>query len=90
MHHLGIGSDHTRKRMPALADEEKVSVVEPSAGDVLSTPPDRSGALLLRNQERGPGRWADPTKQTYVATQVGPMSRLMTKRRGRDSNPRSA
>ena len=29
MHHLGIGSAHARKRVMALADEERVSVVEP-------------------------------------------------------------
>jgi hypothetical protein len=57
MHHLGIGSAHARKRVMALADEERVSVVELATGEVLSTheiDPERS---CWRNQQREPGRW---------------------------------
>lgn len=57
MHHLGVGAAHARKRVIALADEEKVSVVELATGEVLSThriDPERS---YWRNQDREPGRW---------------------------------
>lgn len=37
MHHLGIGRAHARKRVLALVDAERVSVVELATGEVLST-----------------------------------------------------
>jgi transposase InsO family protein len=57
MHHLGIGSAHARKRVMALADEKKVSVVDLATGEVLSTHEIDPKRTYWRNQDREPGRW---------------------------------
>jgi hypothetical protein len=35
MHHLGIGRDHTGKRVLALADDTHITVIELHTGEVL-------------------------------------------------------
>ena len=59
MHHLGIGSAHARKRVMALAEEKKVSVVDLATGEVLSTHEIDPGRTYWRNQDREPGRWSN-------------------------------
>ena len=62
MHHLGIGAEHARKRVLAIADDTRVTVTDLATGEVLSThliQPDKS---YWRNQNKEPGRW--PSSQT--------------------------
>lgn len=57
MHHLGVGRANAGKRVLALGDETKVTVIELATGEVLSThriDPERS---YWRNRDREPGRW---------------------------------
>jgi len=57
MHHLGIGTTHTRKLVLALINTTTVTVIDLTTGEILSThniEPDRS---YWRNQQRTPGRW---------------------------------
>jgi transposase InsO family protein len=60
MHHLGIGTQHARKRVLAFADDHHVTVADLTTGEVLSThliDPDKT---YWRNQMREPGRWPSP------------------------------
>lgn len=62
MHHLGIGRDHTRKRVLALADDHHITVIELDTGQVLSTHLIQPNKSYWRNQQREPGRWPSSTK----------------------------
>jgi transposase InsO family protein len=57
MHHLGIGTTHARKRVLALADQHRVTVVELTTGEVLSIHLIEPDKAYWRNQNREPGRW---------------------------------
>jgi transposase InsO family protein len=57
MHHLGIGSEHARKRVLALADEHHITVIELHTGKVLSTHQIQPEKTYWRNQNKQPGRW---------------------------------
>jgi transposase InsO family protein len=62
MHHLGVGTEHARKRVLAFADEHQVTVADLATGEVLSTHlinPDKS---YWRNQNKEPGRWPSSRK----------------------------
>lgn len=62
MHHLGVGRANSGKRILALADKNKVTVIELATGEVLSAhqiDPERS---YWRNLEREPGRWPGSPK----------------------------
>ncbi len=57
MHHLGIGTQHARKRVLAFADHTHVTVADLATGEVLSVhliQPDNS---YWPNQNTKPGRW---------------------------------
>ena len=57
MHHLGVGYDHARKRVLALADDHHITVVELDSGEVLSTHLIEPEKSYWRNRQREPGRW---------------------------------
>ena len=57
MHHLGIGRDHTGKRVLALADDHQITVIELHTGEVLSTHLIEPNKSYWRNQQKEPGRW---------------------------------
>jgi transposase InsO family protein len=57
MHHLGIGVEHYRKRILAIADEHTITIVHLDTGEVIATnqiDPDRT---YWRNTMKAPGRW---------------------------------
>ena len=57
MHHLGIGTEHARKRVLAFANDHQITVTDLTTGEILSThliQPDKS---YWRNQNKEPGRW---------------------------------
>jgi transposase InsO family protein len=57
MHHLGIGAKHARKRVLALADDRRITVIELATGEVLSIHQIQPNETYWRNQNREPGRW---------------------------------
>lgn len=57
MHHLGIGTVHARKRVLALADDHKITVIELHSGEILSTHLIEPTKSYWRNQNKQPGRW---------------------------------
>lgn len=57
MHHLGVGTAHARKRVPAFADEHSITVAELTTGEVLSIHQIDPNKSYWRNQMRKPGRW---------------------------------
>ena len=57
MHHLGIGTEHARKRVLALADEHTITVLELHTGELLSTHDINPEKAYWRNTQRQPGRW---------------------------------
>jgi hypothetical protein len=59
MHHLGVGTEHARKRVLALADERHITVIELDTGEVLSTHLIQPEKTYWRNQNKEPGRWPD-------------------------------
>ena len=62
MHHLGVGTAHARTRVLAIADDDRITVIELATGEVLSThqiDPDRR---YWRNQNKEPGRWPGSQK----------------------------
>jgi transposase InsO family protein len=59
MHHLGVGTEHARKRVLALADERHITVIELDTGEVLSTHLIQPDKTYWRNQNKEPGRWPD-------------------------------
>jgi transposase InsO family protein len=62
MHHLGVGTEHARKRVLALADERHITVIELDTGEVLSTHLIQPEKTYWRNQNKQPGRWPSSTK----------------------------
>lgn len=89
MHHLGVGAPNT----PANASSHSpTTTTSPSptspparsSAATSSSPTKPTGATKTTSQAAGP----TPQAETYVPTQARPMSRLMTKRKGGDSNPR--
>jgi transposase InsO family protein len=60
MHHLGIGTEHARKRVLALADDHHITVIELHSGEVLSTHRIEPTKSYWRNQNKEPGRWPSP------------------------------
>ena len=91
MHHLGIGTTHARKRVLAFADDHHVTVAELATGEVLSTHLIEPRQDLLAQPKRRARPLAElPKTETYDATHVRHMSRLITQCRRRDSNPRHA
>ena len=63
MHHLGIGTEHARKRVLALADEHTITVIELHTGEILSTHLIEPDKTYWRNQTRAPGRWPSSQKR---------------------------
>ena len=57
LHHLGVGAAHARRRVLAVVDERKVTVVALETGEVLSTHRIEPAKTYWRNQRRDPGRW---------------------------------
>jgi len=55
MHHLGVGRASAGKRVLALAEETKVTVIELATGELLSTHEIDPGRSYWRNQQRPPG-----------------------------------
>jgi transposase InsO family protein len=68
MHHLGVGATHARKRVLAMVDDRKVTVIELHTGEVLSVHLIDPAKVYWRNTQRAPGRWP--------GAQEGPMSQL--------------
>jgi transposase InsO family protein len=65
MHHLGVGTEHARKRVLALADDHHVTVTDLATGEVLSTHQIRPRKSYWRNQNKEPGRWpGSPNRDT--------------------------
>jgi transposase InsO family protein len=56
MHHLGIGRQHSRKRVLALADDHQITVIELHTAEVLSTHSIEPNKSYWRNQNKEPGR----------------------------------
>ena len=79
MHHLGIGNAHARKRVLAIADDTTVTVIDLDTGEILSTHQIQPEQELLAQHTKSPGPMArSSSNETHVATQVRPMSRLIT------------
>jgi transposase InsO family protein len=57
MHHLGIGTPHAHKRVLALADEHRITVIDLETGEVLSVHLIEPAKAYWRNQNKEPGRW---------------------------------
>jgi transposase InsO family protein len=62
MHHLGVGTAHTGKRVLALADDHRITVIELDTGEVLSNHLIQPEKSYWRNQNREPGRWPSSPK----------------------------
>jgi transposase InsO family protein len=62
MHHLGIGTQHARERVLALADEHHITVTDLTTGEILSTHQIEPEKTYWRNQQREPGRWPSSPK----------------------------
>ena len=57
MHHLGIGTEHARRRVIALGDQATITVIDLITGEVLSTHLIEPNRTYWRNQNKEPGRW---------------------------------
>ena len=57
MHHLGIGTNHARKRVLAFADDHHITVADLTTGEVLSVHLIEPDKTYWRNQNKKPGRW---------------------------------
>jgi hypothetical protein len=57
MHHLGIGTEHARKRVLAFADDHHVTIADLATGEILSTHQIQPERNYWRNQNKEPGRW---------------------------------
>jgi transposase InsO family protein len=57
MHHLGIGTEHARKRVLAFADDRHITVADLTTGEVLSVHLIEPDKTYWRNQNKKPGRW---------------------------------
>ena len=62
MHHLGIGAEHARKRVLALADDHHITVADLTTGELLSTHHIEPHKTYWRNQNKEPGRWPSSSK----------------------------
>ncbi len=62
MHHLAIGTKHTRKRVLAFADDHHLTVAELTTGEVLSAHLIEPDKTYWRNQNNEPGRWPSSPK----------------------------
>ena len=62
MHHLGIGAAHKHKRVLALADDHKITVILLDTGEVIATNLIQPDKTYWRNQNKEPGRWPSPNK----------------------------
>ena len=63
MHHLGIGAEHARKRVLALADDTHITVADLTTGELLSThhiEPHKT--YLVVEHEYPPARWPSSSK----------------------------
>jgi transposase InsO family protein len=63
MHHLGVGTEHARKRVLALADDYQITVIELHTAEVLSTHQIEPNKTYWRNQQKEPGRWPSSQKR---------------------------
>jgi transposase InsO family protein len=61
MHHLGIGRNHSGKRVLALAGNTEITVIELHTGEILSTHLIQPDKGYWRNQQKEPGRWPSST-----------------------------
>jgi transposase InsO family protein len=61
MHHLGIGTEHARKRVLAFADDTQVTVADLTTGELLSTHLIDPTKSYWRNQNKQPSRWPSPS-----------------------------
>ena len=57
MHHLGVGTEHARKRVLAIADDRQVTVADLATGEVLSAHDINPNRVYWPNKNRKPGRW---------------------------------
>ena len=57
MHHLGIGTEHARRRVLAFTDDHQVTVADLITGEVLSANLIEPTKTYWRNQNKEPGRW---------------------------------
>jgi transposase InsO family protein len=57
MHHLGTGTAHARKRVLAFADDQRITVVNLTTGEVLSVHLIDPNQSYWRNEMQEPGRW---------------------------------
>ena len=79
MHHLGVGYAHRGTRAVAIADNTTVTVTQLETGEILCTHLIEPAKSYWRNTQRAPRPMAgSPMTVTHVATQVSPMSRLIT------------
>ena len=62
MHHLGIGTNHARKRVLAFADDHQITVTELNTGEILSIHLIEPDKTYWRNQNTEPGRWPSSSK----------------------------
>jgi hypothetical protein len=61
MHHLGIGTQHARKRVLAFTDDHHITVADLTTGEVLSRHLIEPTKSYWRNQNKEPGRWPSST-----------------------------
>lgn len=57
MHHLGIGVEHRRKRILAIADATTVTVVHLDTGEIIALNQIDPARSYWRNTTKAPGRW---------------------------------
>lgn len=89
MHHLGMGVEHRGKRCIPIADETTVTVIHLDTGGIIATntidPPALTGETTKRSPADGQAPLVDVT---YDASQMSPMSRLITLCPRQESNLR--
>ncbi len=90
MHHLAIGSEHARKRVLAFADDHHVTVVDLTTGEILSLHLIQPTRATGATKTKSPAAGRAPKTETDVPRHMRHMSRDITQRKGRDSNPRAA
>jgi hypothetical protein len=86
-HHLAAGIANARKRVLALADDHQVLITDLTTGEVLCTHLIEPEKTYWR-KKNSPAAGRAPQTETHDATHLRHMSRLITKRRGGNSNPR--
>lgn len=55
--HLGIGAEHARKRVIAIADDAATTVVHLDTGEIIATNHIDPERTYWRNTMTAPGRW---------------------------------